>query len=219
MQVPPASPTPQAGASPSVNQALSGFGKNFDSFLQLLTAQLKNQDPLAPLNATEFTTQLVQFTSVEQAIRQNQNLESLIALQKSTQVATAVSYIGKTVEASGNEIILRDGQGTFSYTLPTTAASASVTITDAQGRLVRTGPGLTAAGTHSFVWDGRDNDNRPMPNGTYTVRVSAQDGAGQPLTVSTNIVGTVTDVALLDDIVMLTIAGRQIPVSRVLSVR
>src|SRR6185503_2408522 len=91
---PPVSPTPNSSSSSSA--AMAGFAQNFDSFLTLLTAQLKNQDPLAPMDSTQFTTQLVQFTGVEQAIHQNKSLETLIALQKDAGVGAAVGYLGKT---------------------------------------------------------------------------------------------------------------------------
>src|SRR5262245_54521755 len=90
-----------SGAATAPSQSagsLVNFSKDFDSFLMLLTQQLKNQDPLKPMDATEFTTQLVQFTSVEQQIRQNQNMESMITLQHSTLVSSMVSYLGNTVD-------------------------------------------------------------------------------------------------------------------------
>ena len=108
MVAPVSSPT---GASAASSKSLAGFAQNFDSFLTLLTAQLKNQDPLSPLDATQFTTQLVQFTGVEQAIHQNQSLETLISLQKDTGVGSAVGYLGKTVSANGDSITLTNSAG------------------------------------------------------------------------------------------------------------
>ncbi|MGQ0662572.1 MAG: flagellar hook assembly protein FlgD [Pseudomonadota bacterium] len=213
------SATPRPATSPSTNQALSGFGSNFDSFLTLLTAQLRNQDPLAPLNATEFTTQLVQFTGVEQAIRQNQNLESMIALQRGAQMASAVSYLGKTIEARGDRLALIGGRADIGYRLETPAATATIHITDSAGRVVRTAPAQTAAGAHVFTWDGRGNDGVLQSDGAYTVRVVANDTAGRPVPLNTNITGTVTNVGMSDGNIVLTVGTARIPLADVLSVR
>ncbi|HZZ11369.1 MAG TPA: flagellar hook capping FlgD N-terminal domain-containing protein, partial [Paraburkholderia sp.] len=84
-----------AGAGQSTaSQQLAG---NFDTFLTLLTTQLQNQDPLSPMDSTQFTQQLVAFSGVEQQINTNNNLQSLIALNQSQQAASAVSYIGHSV--------------------------------------------------------------------------------------------------------------------------
>lgn len=210
--------TPSAGASSSTD-ALSSFGKNFDNFLTLLTAQLRNQDPVSPLNPTEFTTQLVQFTAVEQAIRQNKNLEELIALQKTSQSAAMVGYVGKTIEAKGSSVFLSEGKAEFTYRLDGAAAKTTITITDSSGKLVRSAIGQTAKGLHSFVWDGRNDGSVPVPDGTYKVAVTATDGAGKPISTTTSIVGKVSGVTTANGSTALTVNGLKIPLSDVVSVR
>src|ERR1044071_1210572 len=95
--------TPTTSAANAASQAASQAGSaqktlasNFDTFLSLLTTQLKNQDPMSPMDSNQFTQQLVQFSQVEQQINSNKNLESLIALTKSQTTTAAVSYLGKT---------------------------------------------------------------------------------------------------------------------------
>src|SRR5262252_7667572 len=94
MDVTSATSAASASQATSAQKTLSG---NFDTFLTLLTTQLKNQDPLSPMDSNQFTQQLVQFSQVEQQINSNKNLESLIALTKSQSATNAVSYLGKTL--------------------------------------------------------------------------------------------------------------------------
>jgi flagellar basal-body rod modification protein FlgD len=212
------SPVSSAAAQSASSSALSGFTKNFDSFLQLLTAQLKNQDPLSPMDATQFTTQLVQFTGVEQAIHQNKSLETLIELQKDAGVGSATGYLGKTVTANGNSISLSGGTATLSYTLGGPSAGTTISILDSQGKVVRTLVGEKSIGAHTVQWDGRGDDNILRPDGAYTVRVSAVDSNNNPVSVSTGTTGVVSKVALNDGKVILTVGSNLIPLSDVVSV-
>jgi flagellar basal-body rod modification protein FlgD len=207
-----------AATAAASNSALTGFAKNFDSFLTLLTAQLKYQDPLSPMDATQFTTQLVQFTGVEQAIHQNESLETLISLQKDAGVGSAVGYIGKTVTANGNSISLSGGSATVSYTLAGPAASTTISILDSQGKVIKTLTGDKTVGAHTVAWDGRGDDNVLRPDGAYTVRVSAKDSNDNPVSVTTGTTGVVTKVALNNGKVTLTVGSNLIPLSDVVSV-
>jgi len=92
--------------------------EDLNQFLTLLVTQLENQDPLDPMDSTEFTSQLVQFASVEQQIKQNTNLEQLVGLQQNNQISSMVNFIDKLVEVEGQSIPLEDGQAEFTYTLP-----------------------------------------------------------------------------------------------------
>ena len=111
-----------AAATSPAQQASSLAGgnlaQNFDDFIMLLVAQLKNQDPLDPISTNEFTNQIVQFASVEQAIATNTNLERMIALQRSNQITSAVGYLGKRIEAEGDTTALADGIAEWNYSLP-----------------------------------------------------------------------------------------------------
>ena len=93
----------------SAGKSRVGLADNFDSFLQLLTAQLKAQDPLSPLDANQFTQQLVQFSGVEQAIKTNEALGQLVALVQGDQLTRSLDYIGAEVEAEGGTIQLGAG--------------------------------------------------------------------------------------------------------------
>lgn len=225
-----------AGINNATNQksatSMSSLGDTFDSFLILLTQQMKNQDPLKPMDATQFTTQLVQFTQVEQQIRQNQNLEAMIVLEHSTLVSSMVSYLGKTVDTRGESVFLAEG-GTpdISYTMPEGAAKVELTITDASGTVLRTvtldKATETSKGAHVYTWDGKNNSGTVMAEGTYNVKFRALDGTGQeakaangvPIVVGTTASGKVTNVTIVDGQIILTVGGAKIPLAEVSSVR
>src|SRR5262249_39509482 len=116
-------------SSSTVSGAISRntLAGNFDSFLQLLTTQLKNQNPLDPLDTNQFTQQLVQFAQVEQQMKQNQQLETLISIQKSTQANTALAFVGSTVAVDGQTAKLTNGLAAWSFNVPKPVA-ATVTI-------------------------------------------------------------------------------------------
>ena len=170
---------------------------DFDQFLFLLTQQLKNQDPLEPMNTSEFTNQLVQYSNVEQSIKVNDNLKALIGLQQSNTTVGLLGYIGKDVEAAGDKLPLLNGSVKFKYALPERADVLTIKIKDKEGRVVRDITGENAAGAHDMVWDGKNNDGVQLEDGAYTLEVKAvksDNGVPKDLTVYTAMVGRVTAV-------------------------
>src|SRR5665213_1469269 len=131
----------------------SSIAGNFDTFLSLLTTQLKNQNPLDPLDTNQFTSQLVQFSSVEQQLKTNTFLQTLVQSSQNSAANAAVGYIGKTVTSSGVDSDLKNGQATWSFNLPQ-AAKVTVTIKDASGNQVYTENGSLGSGLGQFNWDG-----------------------------------------------------------------
>lgn len=165
---------------------------DLNKFLNLLVTQLKHQDPLDPMDATEFTSQLVQFASVEQQIQQNANLEKLIALQQGSQISSLVNYIGMKVEATGQKVPLENGSAQFTYTMPSNVAKGDINIVNSKGASVFAPDATTTAGKHGFTWDGRDKNGVLQPDGDYTVVVTAQDRDGKILPVEYTVLGRVT---------------------------
>jgi flagellar basal-body rod modification protein FlgD len=212
-----------SAASSSASAAASGvasakLSENFDTFLTLLTTQLKNQDPLEPTDSNEFVAQLVQFSQVEQSIASNKSLEKLIDLQTTNQAAAAVGYIGNSVEAAGNIVPLQNGKATFSYALGQKSTSTVIVISDLNDNVVHSAAGNTDIGKHTFTWDGLDRDGQAMPEGSYKITIRAVDGDNEQLDVPTSIYGKVTGVASGDDGVLLSIGSVNIPLTDVLSV-
>src|SRR4029453_17851676 len=130
-------------AASAATRSESQLAANFDTFLVLLTAQLKNQDPLEPMDSNEFTHQLVQFSSVEQQINSNKNLESLIALTKARGAADAVSYLGKTLTLTDGMAALMGGEANWAYSLENDAANATLVIRNMHGDVVYAAPAET----------------------------------------------------------------------------
>ena len=183
-------PTTSAGSKATTDQnKLTG---DLNRFLTLLVTQLQNQDPLEPLDANQFTSQLVQFASVEQQINQNANLEKLLTAQSENTMAAAVGYLGATVEVGGNALPLQGGGADASYTLPEQANQAVAVIRDAAGKTVFTGPVDTAAGRHAFHWDGMTSAGTKADDGTYGLEIVARSRTGETLTAKQTWLGQVT---------------------------
>jgi flagellar basal-body rod modification protein FlgD len=200
-------------------EASDTIAGNFDAFLSLLTTQLQNQNPLDPLDTNEFTAQLVQFSSVEQSIATNKNLEQLVALSLTTAFNNTVSYIGKTVVADGNVTQLSDGQATWNYTLTGDASEAHITIRDASGNTVFTQTKPLVGGDHTYTWDGMQDDGTRAEDGSYSIEIEAKDANGNTLGVSTEIEGVVDAVDLTGIEPFLTVNGSQIGLSAVRAIK
>lgn len=168
--------------------------QNYDQFLQILTAQLRNQSPLEPMDANSFTEQLVQFSSVEQAIKTNDSLASLIALSASNEATSLVGYLGKNISASGSATTLQDSEATWNLDASAAASETQITIRNAAGTIVFSDEGSLDAGTTNYTWDGTTNDAGAAPDGLYSITVEARDAAGDLVDVSTEISGQVTGV-------------------------
>lgn len=169
-----------AGGTPAaVTDNAASLGK--DDFLNLLVTQLKSQDPLNPMEGTEFTAQLAQFSSLEQLYNVNANLGELSTGQATQSNAQAVGFIGRHVTAAGDRVAVAAGQaGDIHFFLDRSAASVQVQVSDATGRPVRTlEPGALEGGDRSLTWDGCDGQGRPLADGLYTVRVQAADLDGR----------------------------------------
>lgn len=165
--------------------ALSQLTGNLDSFLTLLTTQLRNQDPLDPLDTEKFTSQLVEFASVEQTIQTNKHLETLIGLQAAADRDGALALIGKTVTIESDKAANLGAGAEWSYELPNGAASVRLLIVNNKGQPVAQFSGDPARGAHAFVWDGKQSDASAAPDGVYSLIVQAKDssGAAAPFTV------------------------------------
>jgi flagellar basal-body rod modification protein FlgD len=196
----------------------ASLAENFDNFLTLLTTQLQNQDPLSPIDTTEFTNQLTNFAQVEQVINSNKKLDQLIALQGGAQLSAGVSYMGKQIEAPGNVMLLQDGFGRIGYELPQSSERTTIAILDSGNNLVGFFEGNTQAGKHLFDWDGTDSEGNPLPDGSYSVLVTALDEDNNTIESSITSFGKVTGVELEDGKVTLVIGSLSVNLEDVQSV-
>jgi len=173
---------------------------NYDTFLILLTAQLQNQDPLAPMDSTQFTQQLVQFSQVEQQIRTNEQLEGLVGQYQAASAGAALSYLGKDAIIDADETYLAGGAANWAYTLPESATSLTVSVKDSRGRTVyETTTADRGAGEHLFTWDGKKADGTVMPDGVYTVSIEAENADGEELTPTIRVRETIMGVDFSGD--------------------
>lgn len=207
--------TPRSAAA----SGAANLSQTFDSFLLLLTTQLQNQDPLDPMDSSEFTKQLVQFTGVEQSIATNSNLEQLIAMFRASEFSGAVQYIGKSIEASGATTALANGAAEWSYAIPGQTSETTLKIVNDKGLTVFSTPGKIGTGSHGFVWDGNDTAGNPAPNGDYTLIVRSIDQNGDDVDVSINLIGRVTGVQSEAGETQLTIGGVAVALKDILSVK
>ena len=183
-------------SSSSTTQASNQLSADMNTFLTLLTTQLKYQDPLDPMDTADFTNQLVQYSSVEQAIQTNSKLDSLLSLNMSNLGAQAVSYIGKVVQCLGDVMPLENGIAKATYTLDKNVESAVITVKDLSGNIVYSQQGNITAGTHDFEWNGKDLDGNQLEDGAYQIEVTTKVGSGETsATVTTTVFGRVTGVA------------------------
>jgi flagellar basal-body rod modification protein FlgD len=193
---------------------------NFDTFLQLLTTQLQNQDPLDPMDTSQFTDQLVEFASVEQQINENTNLQTLISLQQTSEATQAMQLIGSTVTIGSNTGTLANATGqaaTWTLNSPS-PATANVTITNASGQTAYTGTTSLSTGNNTYTWNGVGTNGVTWPDGTYTLSVTATGATGSTVTVTTQTSGTVTAVNVSQNPAQVTVGGQSYPISSIQSI-
>jgi flagellar basal-body rod modification protein FlgD len=205
------------GSSSSTTSSVR-LADNFDAFLQILTTQLKNQNPLDPLDTNQFTQQLVQFSGVEQQLKTNQFLEAMMTSTQNANNSQAVSYIGKVVTAEGSKTELIKGAATWHFATDK-AATITASVRDKDGNVVYTKTGTVKQGESVFTWDGVGDDGRKKPDGSYSVTIEGRDSDGKLVNVATQMTGEVTGVDFSGSEPVLIVGGARVNLSAVLSVR
>ena len=211
-------------SSTSSAAAINKLSSDFNSFLSLLTTQLQNQDPLSPMDSTQFTAQLVAFTGVEQQINTNSKLDSLIGVDQGTQLTAAANFIGDSVQAPSTQVnVNADGTASqIGYTLPSTASAVTLTVTDSSGNVVSSGNAPANSGANVVTFSPvNQNTGNALPAGAYNVSIQALDQNGNPINnITTSIIGTVTNVSTnATSGTELSIGSVTVPLSTVTSVQ
>ncbi len=214
--LPAGSSTSKAAATNALaSQQIAG---NFQSFLQLLTTQLQNQNPLDPLDTNQFTQQLVEFAGVQQQLNTNDSLATLVSLQQTSQSTQVLGFVGKTAVVSGSTAALTNSTATWQLSVPT-ASSVNITVANSTGQTVFTGSYNASAGNNQpFEWNGQGNDGTQWPDGNYTLTATAKDAGGNTVAITTAIEGTVSAVDLTQSPPLLTIGGQKYTVSQIQSI-
>jgi len=201
-----------SGTNGLASQQIAG---NFQTFLQLLTTQLQNQNPLDPLDTNQFTQQLVEFAGVEQQLNANDQLKTLVSLQQTAQSTQALQFVGKTAVVNGNTNSLVNSQATWDLNIPSNS-NVSISIANSAGQTVFTGNYSANAGNNQpFTWNGKGNDGTQWPDGQYTMTATAADANGNAVGVTSQIQGVVSSVDLTQSPPLLTIAGQTYTVNQI----
>ena len=208
------SPITASQSAPQQDGALSKLSSDYTMFLRLLTTQMQNQDPLSPMDSSQYTQQLVQYSQVEQSIQQTSALKDILARLGSQDMMQASTLIGKQASYSGASAGLSAASpAQWAWEMQGTPASLIASIRDASGREVERR--TLSPDTRSFSWDGALSAGGSAPEGAYSLALDARDSNGQPVTAILSASGTVSAVSRADDGVTLTINGRAVPLSDV----
>lgn len=202
----------------SLTTTRATMASNFDTFLQLLTTQLKNQNPLDPLDTNAFTQQLVQFSGVEQQLKTNEFLEAMVLSTQTANSAQAVSYVGKVVTASGSKTEMVNSAAVWHFAVDE-AADITATVRDANGNVVFSKSGSVNKGESVFSWDGKGTDGRQRPDGSYSVTIQARNKEGKLISAATEMTGEVTGIDFTGSEPVLIVGTARVNLSAVLSVR
>jgi flagellar basal-body rod modification protein FlgD len=216
--------TPQtSSSSTSTAQSANALANtqiagNFQSFLQLLTTQLQNQNPLSPLDTNQFTQQLVEFAGVQQQINTNDSLATLVSLQQTAQSSQALQFVGKTAVVKGSTAALASNEATWELNIPT-ASNVNISIANSSGQTVYTNTFAASAGNNqAFNWNGLGSDGSQLPAGNYTLTATAKDSNGNTVAVTTSVAGVVSSVDLTQSPPLLSIGGQTFTVNQVESI-
>jgi flagellar basal-body rod modification protein FlgD len=204
-----------AGTNALASQQIAG---NFQSFLTLLTTQLKNQNPLDPLDTNQFTQQLVEFAGVQQQLNTNSQLTTLVSLQQTAQSTQALTFVGKTAVVKGDTAALTSSTATWDLNVASNS-TVNISIANSSGQTVFTGQYSANAGNNQpFTWNGKGTDGTQWPDGQYKLTATATNGSGNSVGVTTAVQGVVSSVDLTQSPPLLTIGGQTYTVSQIQSI-
>ncbi len=211
--------TTTSNATNKINAGSAMLASNFETFLTLLTSQLKNQDPLSPVDSNQFTAQLTQMAGVEQQLLTNELLKSLVSAQGGGGLADAANYIGRDATAAWSATKFTDGEAEWSYEVASNAASVKLQVVDGTGKVVWSGdaPDKTT-GVHKFTWDGKATTGNDGQDGqVYSLKVVAKNAAGGAVDAQVLTEGRITGVEMYDGEVFLTVGNSILPISTVIA--
>ena len=187
---------------------------NFQSFLQLLTTQLQNQNPLSPLDTNQFTQQLVEFAGVQEQLNTNDSLSTLVTLQQTTEATQALGFVGKTAIVSGSTATMTNSSATWELNVPVNA-NVNISIANSNGQTVYSGVAPANAGEQPYTWNGQGTDGTQWPDGQYTLTASYANSSGSTVAIPTQIAGVISGVNLSQSPPLLIINGQSYTVSQV----
>ena len=212
-------PLPKSATGSSLSSTTgTTLAGNFQTFLTLLTTQLQNQNPLSPLDTNQFTQQLVQFAGVEQQLKTNDQLTSLVSLQQTAQSTQALTLVGKTAVVDGRTAALTNASATWKLGVATNS-TVKISIANSTGQTVFSGSYNVKAGDNQdFFWDGKGTDGTQLADGNYTLTATVKDDAGKSVPIPTKVQGLVSSIDLTLSPPLLSINGQTYTVSQIKSI-
>lgn len=203
----------------SASAASDNLIGNYETFLKLLTTQLKNQDPTKPMDPSQFTEQLVQYSGIEQQIKTNTQLEDLGAMMTSNNALSALNFLYTTVTIDGSKGYLNQ-VGSVNYKFDAKeAGSATMVIRNENGQIVSSKSDIEIkAGSNEWKWDGLDDAGRRLPKGSYSIQIIAKNDNQQTIDINTDQKGEVTHVDVSGSEPMLTVGDQTIKMNQIKAV-
>jgi len=186
--------TSTAAAASIGNVALQQLAGNFNDFLNLLLTQLQNQDPTSPMDTNSFTTELVQFTGVQQQVATNSSLTALVALNQQQQLLDGAQYVGQSATVSASAITLQNSTGEISFN-GTAGETVQIAILNAAGAPIKDATVTATQGTNTWTWNGLDDNGNQVPDGAYSIGVVTSSAGGSSTNVPFDVIGTATGVS------------------------
>jgi flagellar basal-body rod modification protein FlgD len=209
--------TNSSSVSQTGNNALNSLSANFGDFLKLLMTQLQNQDPSSPLDTNQFTSELVQFSSVEQQINTNTSLTKLIQLTQAGEIMQGSSMTGKRVTVDSDYLPLQNGKGTLQFTAPA-AQPVDIAIYSDSGVKLSESMLMATKGANTWTWDGKTTSGTTLPDGSYKVAVIGANADGTTSALTFSVIGTATGVQSQSNGVQLQLGALSVDFSKVQAV-
>jgi flagellar basal-body rod modification protein FlgD len=203
-------------ASTAATNSLTSLASNFQDFLSMLMTQLQNQDPTSPMDTNQFTSELVQFASVQQQIDTNASMTQLIQLGQSGQVLQSANIVGHKVALNSNSILLQNGAGGINFTA-SAAGPVAIGIYGSNGALLYSTALNATQGSNTWTWNGQTSNGTQLPDGSYTVQVETAGSGGAATAVPFTVQGTVTGVNQSNGSLMLQFGSTSVPFSELAS--
>ena len=209
--------TSQTASSSNTDQA--GLIGDYSTFLTMLTTQLQHQDPMEPMDASQFTDQLVQFSAVEQQIKSNEQLENLSAMMTASNALGVLNFVGTEVSVDGSTGKM-SAYGDIDFGFSSDAAgTAEITIRNENGDIVANYTDIEIKeGEQTFTWDGTDGSGNRMGEGTYTIQINAKDANSNALDIDTTTKGIVEDIDFSSNEPLLLVNDQRITTAQIISV-
>jgi flagellar basal-body rod modification protein FlgD len=216
---PNAAPASDASIAGAVgNNALAKTSADYNMFLKLLTTQMQNQDPLSPMDTSQYTQQLVQYSQVEQSIQQNTTLKDILGRLTTQDMAQSSSFIGREAQFDSNvSAVSTSAPALWGFSTDRPVGSLVATITDSSGAVVDT-RAIDPTTSGRYSWDGTLGNGTKAPAGNYNLAIKGTDLSGTDVAVAVTSIGTVKQVTTANGVVNLGVNGADLPASALIRV-